>query len=355
MSKINGKLISLDEAAGTTIHNGTLHSIVEHAGLDFEVARVPACDPEGRTITKKKWVIDPNKERNDPNRFVQKDVPIFYLLRRKDNKTPLGMVRERYNCVPAEKMLEPFHAMVSEFNGTYETAGLIDGGKKAWVAAKLPGTFNLPNRPKDTTELRIMLLLAFDGMARNAYFTMLRRVFCCNQFHYIMREAKKSEYSVKHSKNWELYLRIAQENFKAAIQGAEQFSKVAEELDEREMAKPDMVKFAEVMLPYRKDEDEESTRIDARRGVMVDLFSNGAGNLGATRWDAFNAVTQFLDHEDGTARLERGPAAMQQSALQRRFVSNLLNGPGDQLKQRALRILTTAKTFNKASVAAAMN
>ena len=36
---------------------------------------------------------------------------------------------------------------------------------------------------------------------------------------------------------------------------------------------------------------------------MFGLFQHGKGNIGRTRWDAFNAVTEYFDHYEGSTRI----------------------------------------------------
>jgi hypothetical protein len=62
------------------------------------------------------------------------------------------------------------------------------------------------------------------------------------------------------------------------------------------------------------------------------LFAQGAGNIGRTRWDAFNAVTEFVDH----FRSIRVSSGRNRSEV--RFES-VLTGSGDDLKARAFDLL----------------
>ena len=80
-----------------------------------------------------------------------------------------------------------------------------------------------------------------------------------------------------------------------------------------------------------------------RREAIVDLFANGAGNLGATRWDALNGLTEWVNHHNNVGKLEK----QGRQAAERRLVSTLMGGPQDQLMQRGLALLTNTKKFEK--------
>ena len=73
------------------------------------------------------------------------------------------------------------------------------------------------------------------------------------------------------------------------------------------------------------------------------MFANGAGNLGATRWDALNGLTEYVNHHNNIGKLEKGG----RRAAERRMVSNLMGGPADQLMQRGLALLADTKKFKK--------
>ena len=82
---MNDTLISLEERAGTDIKNiDSLDSLITKAGFDFEVEKAQLYSPEGG------------------------EVDNMFMLRRKDTKVPLNVVRGRYQLVHNREMLEPF-------------------------------------------------------------------------------------------------------------------------------------------------------------------------------------------------------------------------------------------------------
>jgi phage/plasmid-like protein (TIGR03299 family) len=323
------QLIALDERIGTDISNATsFDDVMNTAGFGFEVERVPMHTPEGNIVNNN------------------------YIVRRDDTKRILGTCRSRYMPVQTAAMFEPFHEMVQKYGAKYETAGLINGGSKCWISAKLPGDWGLKNRPDDKVEQRIISLVTHDGTKRNAYFTIAKRVFCNNMLSLLQSEATKQGYSISHTKNWENNLNVIQENFEHSIQAHAQFNNTANKLDDMVINADEVKVFSELLLPDRplRTDDKgkvvkkrETTRLTNRREQIVDLFISGAGNRGQSRWDAFNAVTEFVDHHNNIKRLS-GKNGHQ--AAERRFVSNLLGGPGDSLKQRALGLLLDRQSLH---------
>jgi phage/plasmid-like protein (TIGR03299 family) len=320
---MSNKLVSLDDRVGTDISKARdFADVMNTAGFDFNVEKVKCHTPEGNALTG------------------------HYVLRREDTKHVLGVVRERYVPIPMDRMFEPFHDLVTDYGASYETAGVIDGGKKCWISALLPNDFKLKNREDDVIKQRIFAFGSNDGTKRNAYSSIAHRLMCNNQLNLIMTSASKSAFGMSHTKNWEDQWVLAQANFQAALDSHKEFEKVANILDDNEMTVGQARGFATELLPDRvyddKKERRKTNRIVNRREQIVDLFVGGAGNRGATRWDALNAVTEYLDHHNQAKKLE-GKNGFKNA--QRRFVSNNFGGLGDRVKQKALHLLCRNSLF----------
>ena len=108
-------LVALDKRAGTDISDaGSYDEVMQRAGFDFEVEKVPVHTPEGDEVNG------------------------HFIIRRTDTKYPFACMRKRYNAIPMDEMLKPFHTMVEEYGCEYENAGLIGGGRKCWISARFP-------------------------------------------------------------------------------------------------------------------------------------------------------------------------------------------------------------------------
>ena len=163
-----------------------------------------------------------------------------------------------------------------------------------------------------------------------------------------MGKASQSSFGMSHTKNWEAQWYNAQVNFDLALQGHKDFETLANKLDRLRMNVGEARGFATELLPDPTYKDEKkrrkTNRLVNRREDIVDLFVNGAGNLGQTRWDALNAVTEYLDHHNQSNKLQGKHA---ERNAQRRFMSNL-RGSGDRVKQKAVMLLgNNVRTFKE--------
>lgn len=319
---MSSNLVSLDSraSAGEIKRDANLDDVMRTCGLDFETELVPVHSPEGQEITSKN------------------------IIRRADTRQVFGVVGTGYRVVSNLDMLEPFHRMVKSFGAQYESAGVISNGKRCWVTATLPDTFKLKNRKDDEIQQRIMALISNDGLNRNAYLSIANRIFCNNQIQLINRKANESNYKVRHIGDVDQQLIQAQLGFENALALTKEFESNANVLDGMKMTKNQMRGFVHQLLPFDLTPDMEKdktraerklARLDNKREEMVRLFDEGAGNIGQSRWDALNAVTEFLDHR--TANHKDGEIAKRKTNS--RFVSNVINGGGHRLKQHAMSML----------------
>ena len=305
------KLTSLDERAGVDLTGEqSLDNVLERADLNFNVEKVPMHTPEGNEVTGK------------------------YLLRRTDNNFVLGTCGNRYQIVDNHTMFEPFHDVVKKTGATYESAGILGHGKACWVSARLGDDFKVRD---DAYQRRVIMLSYHNGLQRNSYFSYNHRVICNNMMASLKSAANKNGIGVKHTPTWDKSLELAITAFKQSIEDSSVFAKDIGKLVNAKMTKDQAAKFAERFFTDFKEIDPKekkkisqrsATRLDNKIEQLVDLFNEGMGNEGKTRYDMFNAVTEYLDHRSVRTNANTG----------RRFISNL-NGLQASKKRKAVNEL----------------
>lgn len=287
------QLTSLDNRAGTDLTGEQdLGTVLERADLNFEVEKVPMYTPEGNEVTGK------------------------YLLRRTDNNFVLGTCGSRYHIVDNKSMFEPFDSIVQSTGAVYESAGLLSHGKTCWVSARLGDDFKVRD---DAFQRRVIMLVYHNGLQRNSYFGYNNRVICNNMMASLNNQSRKHGIGVKHTPKWEDSLDLAVEAFKESIRESDLFARDISALAATKMTKLQAVRFALKFFndfkPIKhKDRTARSkTRNHNKVEELMHLFEEGMGNEGKTRYDMFNAMTEFLDHRSVTKKVDTG----------RRFISNL--------------------------------
>ncbi len=305
------KLTSLDERAGVDLTGeDNFSNVLERAELNYTVEKVPMHTPEGNVVTGK------------------------YLLRRDDNKFVLGTCGERYHVVDNEQMFEPFNSIVESSGAVYESAGMVSHGKANWISARLGDDFKVRD---DTYQRRVIMLVYHNGLARNSYFSYNNRVICNNMMASLNSASRSNGIGVKHTPNWETNLTLAINAFNESITSSNFFAKQVSQLAMKRMTEKQAARYAkEFFNDFKKPEKDKKkkvsqrsvTRLDNKIEQLVTLFKEGLGNEGKTRYDMFNAVTEYLDHHSVKTNVNTG----------RRLLSNL-SGLQVNKKRRAVKHL----------------
>lgn len=311
---MTSNLISLDTKLGTEITGvSDFDELITRAGLDFKLEKEPLFDRNGKQIKDK------------------------FIIRNTNNDSVLGIVGKRYNIVDVPTMVEPFHKhIVKKFDLEYENAGIIENGRKCWVAARFKNPLSLKYRPKDMINNRIFCLITNDGTFRNSYLSMAHRIFCNNQLKLMVKAASDSGLGVMHTKNHQRKIDTNMIIINSFLDAGKGFIAQADALNDKILSQQDAKAFIDKLMPKSgKPNSKQSLRITHRKSHILELFNNGAGNIGRTRWDMFNAVTEYFDHHNNPNKiLKHGKIA-----LEKRFIANTIFGQGVQIKQKALDLL----------------
>lgn len=236
----------------------------------------------------------------DDSQTVRKSESL--VVYRSDNGNELGIVSDRYQIVQPRDVMAFFADLCSIQGFTMETAGCLDGGRKVWALARTGEDFRLMGT--DPVSAYVLLATSFDGtLSTRAQFTSVRVV--CNNTLQIAR-AEKGGIVIPHSTTFDAHkvkvnLGLMHDQFAA-------FEDKAIILAQRRVNKAEAVKFlVSLMAPEFVDKPEEmSTR---QANIINDVYARFAGKgMGAsltssngTAWGLLNAVTEYVDHEQGNS------------------------------------------------------
>lgn len=221
------------------------------------------------------------------------------VLYRSDNCAPLGIVSPSYKIVQPREVMEFFRDLTERQGFTMETAGCLDGGRKAWALARTGQDFRLMGQ--DQVKAYVLLATSFDGtLATRAQFTSVRVV--CNNTLRVSLGERAGAISIPHST--EFHADRVKVDLGLLESAFEDFHVHACALAQRKVSKPEAVKFLLDILADGEPIEELSTR---KANIVQNVFNlyNGSG-MGAgftssqgTAWGLVNAITQYVDHEQG--------------------------------------------------------
>lgn len=312
-------------------------------GLGVKVEGLAMTAAEAIEAAKMDWEVSTTELYTNTAGITGRDYSTFYKLLegrvatiREDTGSVLGIVSNKYQPVQNTACFKFFDEIVGAGDAVYHTAGTLWGGRKVWILAHMGnGEYKLDNG--DQLESYILLDNSHDGSSALRMRMTPIRVVCSNTLASATRG--QATFAARHTSG--ITSRVAEARDLLGLNKAfmERFLGQCNEVADKAFSAPQMESLTYKLLGL-----EEGKSITQQRGVrsahgekMIDLFWDGEGNRGETRWDAVNAVTEFLDYERGS-RAMNSVGSTDDSVVSRRL-DNSWFGDGATMRTKAWEIL----------------
>lgn len=253
----------------------------------------------------------------------------------------LGVVGSKYTPVQNEQSCVTLDALVDESGAHFETAGALKGGRETFVTMKLPKamTFDGRDGTTDRTEWYIAALNSHDGSSKFRLLVTPIRIVCANTQAAALRNAQSS-IAISHTGGFKLALQQARAALRLSFTYIDAFEAEAARLYASAMDLDQMRDFAH-RLVKRDDAPSAAARTkrtdQARQIVKLWVSSPTVAPISGTRWGAYNAVTEYIDHFAPVRGARTSTAAADTRAL--RAVT--AGSPAHTMKVDAFRMLQT--------------
>jgi hypothetical protein len=256
-----------------------------------------------------------------------KVIPNSLGLFRSDTGGCVGIHSEKFGFVQPSESLAALERARALVGGKWESVAVTKGGRQLAAFVSIETQITAPKRG-DKIGLSIGQFDRFDGTGRTRL-QLWANVLACNNG--LARAESLVTFSEKHTGS--IRERFAAMEFNLAIKLQEQIAEmqgVVDKLDNTPISRSEVIDFARALFPAA-DELNVSTRTENVRDAILTGFVRGTGNVGRTRWDALNAVTEHLDWA-GTFR------ETEFSREENRFES-LVTGSAARVRERAMELL----------------
>jgi phage/plasmid-like protein (TIGR03299 family) len=213
----------------------------------------------------------------------------------------LGVVGSKYEPVQNEASCELLDALVDESGGAhYETAGALRGGRETFVTMKLPNSmvFDGIDGSKDRTDFYLAALNSHDGSSKFRFRVTPVRIVCANTQAAALGSAKAS-WGIRHTGGARAAISEARNALKLSWRYVESFQAEAAKLYAHPMDTEQVRKFANTLLEVDSASSEATARHRRDRASGIVKLWNSSPTIqpiAGTRWAAYNAVTEYLDH-----------------------------------------------------------
>ena len=311
---------------------------LEAAGLDWTVRLDPVYREKVSTIQRD------NEERlglSSRLRFLNNItvVPDHQVVVREDNDSVLGMVGKRYTIAQNVTTFEFVDAIVGGGDAYYHPAGSLWGGRRVFLLVQLQGDYILDNG--EALNSFILLDNSHDGSSALRMRLTKVRVVCQNTLD--MASSGRAGFYARHTGG--MMSRVVEARNLLGLNAAHmsrymaECNMLAQEAWDNAQHETLVRDLFGIEGRHELNDHNGVTGAAARR--VMELFHDGIGNAGETRWDAYNAITEFVDyHRPLRNRIESVDADDEETNTYRLENSWFARG-GQRLRTRAWNHLTS--------------
>lgn len=255
------------------------------AGLDWQIVEKPIFDQEGNSLA----------------RFAKAHA-------RGDTGKILGIVGKNTHPLQNADAFKFFEPFLESGEAAFETAGVIGGGKKIWVLAKI----NAPDARvigDDMVAKFVLLSNSHDGSASvRVGFTPIR-VYCTNTLAMAHKSTSSQLVRVRHTKEVTGNVLMLRDAMNLANSEFEATAEMYRAMAAKKINQADLRKYIKQVLTMPEKDGEASTRAKNVVNDIVRLFESGRGSdmvgVRGTIWGAYNSVTEHLSWAAGRSAESR--------------------------------------------------
>jgi hypothetical protein len=218
-------------------------------------------------------------------------MPRKKLLYRSDTKEALGVVGSDYEPTNPRDFVNRQYALAESMGGKVVRVGFLSERSRAFAFVQVGDKIEIPRGKRkvgDPVQAYIYSTDGWDGGTPQRSRLYIERLKCANGM--TSREIHANLW-VSHVSCMEKRAEPRRNTFQGEVlKMTETIRKEFTKLAQTRMTVEQAKEFVEKLIPG------EATMSVNRRNTVLSLFETGDGNEAATRWDAYNAVTQFITH-----------------------------------------------------------
>lgn len=259
--------------------------------------------------------------------------PVFYntgvskafegqqVLYRSDTEAPLSIVSDKFKIVQPREVVDFFRDLVAFDGMRVSTMGMLFGGNKFWAMVDTGREFSIGN---DKVTGNLVLTTGVDGLSATKVLSTAIRIVCNNTLSWAASSSTHSRTHSRTTHRQEFNPEMVKQHMGLFDDQWEVFRKNVQALDGFTVKSNQARDFYfNLVRKPNLDADDQPYTVAKQVDELMAKFRKGIGNNGETAWDMVNAVTEYVDHENGKRKM-----------MDRRVDSSLM-GAGNTLKTKA--------------------
>lgn len=269
----------------------TIEEAILHGNLDWKVKKVPTYFNPKTNF----GIFEP----------TAKTPTGHYVTIRKDitgNWYPLGHVSGRYEVLQNIDAFAPFKVLL-DHGYSLETAGAVENGKRVWILARKPSYHMVGD---DKLLQYALLMNSHDGSTPVFLQPTDIRVVCKNTLDWSLNGDRTMRFSIRHTTGVNKRLKAVSKILDKADTNWAKAHDIMNKMHDHKIDEKQAEVYFEAVIPFLRNRGMTGknelgiTHRDIATPVFDQLnhnFKYGAGNKGETLWDAYNAITEYYDHQ----------------------------------------------------------
>jgi phage/plasmid-like protein (TIGR03299 family) len=279
----------------------TAEEAIKAGGLEWRVRLVPIRTDERppRNIARRVAVVRDDLQPGDPRAVV-------------------GVVHPEFRPLQNRDAIRVFDALVGHGGRVYHTGGYLGNGEVIWLLARLPENITVADK-KDVVEPYMLLTNSHDGTIAIDFRLTMVRVVCQNTLALAMRRDQSSQiFKRAHNVSPETLMVEANEFYQFCTKSAADLGERFKKMHSVSFGPDKFESIVASLLPLphpparisvdagvRKRHEMRVQKITEARTSIGAVFAEGICNgikippAEETLWGALNAVTAFVDHNNG--------------------------------------------------------
>jgi phage/plasmid-like protein (TIGR03299 family) len=261
---------------GTNVGGLPWDEALKHAGADFDVFEA--------------------KLYAAPRYGPQTRAPKHKAIVRHDNNEVVGVVGSTFGTVQHHNALDGLRAECGRGNATLETVSVEDGGARVAATALLGFSLidQIGSDKGDALAHFLRAKNAHDGTGCYELSLATLRLVCINGL-----TSLDSKFNIKLRHSSKVVDRVSAANaaVRSLVEAAKQESVQLERLAQDRITLTNFIEFASELLTGVRGAANTDKKQDRREKDVIalrELFTDGAGNHGVSKYDAYNAVTDWI-------------------------------------------------------------
>ena len=205
----------------------------------------------------------------------------------------LGITSPSYSIVQNSEIVDIVDSVMYESGAIYQSAGELRGGKKIFMAAKLPDTLDLTISNIDPIDTYLIASNTHDGTDSLRFEIKYLRLICKNG---MTRWTNASSIAFRHSARMSVKIEDVRETLGLVLKSTEEFNLLSSSLMEKKVANSDFWSIVQNVLPIDEFNmtERQVANVEERRDALKEIwYGPTQENIKGTAWGIVNAFTEF--------------------------------------------------------------